>query len=67
MMDCPLHPRAVEAIRWLSFGKTFRETADLMKVKPMTIHRHLVKAKDAAGASNTIALVSAAIRKGWVQ
>lgn len=66
-MDCPLHPRAVEAIKWLSLGKTHDEIARIMNVKKMTVYRHLMRSKDATGSYTTVALVSAAIRNGWVQ
>lgn len=66
-MTCPLHPRAIEAIHWLSIGKTHDETAAMMNITRMTVHRILVRAKDKAGCSTTVSLVSSAIRNGWVQ
>lgn len=62
-MDCQLHPRAVEAIRWIADGRTHREAAALMGVKPMQVYRLLVRAKDATGTPTTAALVATALRQ----
>lgn len=65
-MDCPLHPRAVEAIRWIADGRTHREAAALMGIKPMQVYRHLVIAKDVTGTRTTAALVAAALRQNII-
>lgn len=66
MNRCPLRKRELETVRWLSFGKTAQETAELMKISIHTVNHNIMSALNRTGANKATGLVGRALREGWI-
>lgn len=66
MSECPLTPRQVHVLEWLSKGKTVGEISEITGRSKNTINGQIKAAFEQAGASNAVGLVAKAIRMGWI-
>lgn len=65
---CPLSEKQLEAIKWLSFGKTSVEVCEIMGLKHrMTLDRVLSPAFVKTETYTRHGLVAVALRRGWIQ
>ncbi len=64
--ECPLTNEQVEAVRWLSYGKTYSEAAEFMGISMKATQRRIERAWRVTGTFNKTALVAMALRKGWI-
>lgn len=65
--ECPLTNEQIEVVRWLSYGKTYTDIAELLSISRKAIYRRMDRAWIASGTFNKTALVAMALRKGWIQ
>jgi DNA-binding CsgD family transcriptional regulator len=63
---CPLSPRQLECVKWISHGKTDWEAAQIMGISKFTVQRTLQCARQKAEAYNAPSLVATALRNGWI-
>ncbi|PWE56783.1 hypothetical protein DEM27_10495 [Metarhizobium album] len=63
---CPLTPREIEAVQWLSAGKTDVESAEIMGITKHGVRRLLQNARLRSNTVNAPSLVAKAIRSGWI-
>lgn len=64
--DCPLRPRELEALEWLSKGNTYKQAALEMQISFSTIRGHLHNAYRTLGVPDRAQAVLLATRKGWL-
>ena len=62
---CVRHPgltcREAEVLHWLSGGKTDRDIADILRISPRTVHKHLQRIYDKLGVETRTAAVVRAL------
>jgi DNA-binding CsgD family transcriptional regulator len=61
-----MRPRSVEALGWMSQGKTMSETGIIMGISPNTVRAYLQHARFALGVSNTNQAVRVAVEQGLI-
>lgn len=59
--------RMVEAISWLSKGKTVSEAADIMHISKWTATAYIRDAKEIVGAATACGLVGECFRRGIIR
>jgi DNA-binding CsgD family transcriptional regulator len=67
MHPCPLGRRELETVRWLSLGKTAKETAALLCISTNTVNNHITRSMDRTGTQKATGLVGKALREGWIE
>ena len=64
---CPLTPRQLEVLRWLADGKRPNDVALILGISKSTIRSHVENIKVELGLDTTVAIVVAALRRGWIK
>lgn len=64
---CPLSPKELEAVEWLSKGKSLTEIGQVIGAHRWTIGRRIKTAYSKTGAGNYQGLVGMAYREGWIR
>ena len=65
--ECPLTEHQLEIVKWLSFGKTYSDIADIVGVSRKAISRRMDRAYPVTGTGTPQGIVAMALRKGWIQ
>lgn len=64
-MICELTPRQSEILKWLSYGKSRKEIAEIMGIPSEgAVEQHIVKIKDLLNVPNSTSAVAQALRLG---
>lgn len=65
--ECPLSIPQLEIVKWLSFGKTYCDIAEIVGVSRKAVSRRMDRAYPATGTATPQGIVALALRKGWIQ
>lgn len=65
--QCPLTPRQVDVLSWVSEGKTDSEIGHILSISSETAHKHVERAKAKLGVTTRTQAVAVALRSGYIR
>jgi DNA-binding CsgD family transcriptional regulator len=66
-MANPLTSREIEVLRWTSFGKTSKETSEILNISINTVNFHIKNTMSKLGTVNRASTVASAIKTGLLE